>query len=45
MIEESTRRGLDVFDVELAVVEPDLCVGAGDNFAFEGDITSGEIDA
>jgi hypothetical protein len=43
MIEESTSSGFGVFDVELALFEPDLCVGAGDNLAFEGDV--GDIDA
>lgn len=35
MIEESARGGFGVFDVEFTAVGPDLCMGAGYDFAFE----------
>jgi hypothetical protein len=40
MIKESPRRRLGIFDVELAVVSPDLSMGARDNFALESEFVS-----
>jgi len=42
MIEESPGRGFGVFNVEFTVLGPNLCVGAGHDFAFEGEFVGGE---